>query len=117
MIKGTCHCGAVSYTYDKVPQRATACNCSICRRLGALWIYATLPRIAVTGATISYSHGDKDIAFHSCATCGCTTHWENLHPEEADAYMAVNLNLAEPEAAQGVRVRRFDGADTWEFLD
>ena len=117
MVRGTCHCGAVTYAYDKAPRRATSCNCSICRRLGALWIYATLPRITVAGPTISYSHGDKDIAFHSCKTCGCTTHWENLHPEDEDAYMAVNLNLADPEVIAKVPVRRFDGADTWEFLD
>jgi len=39
-IKGTCHCGAVSYEFHHTPKWATSCNCSICRRLAALWIYA-----------------------------------------------------------------------------
>lgn len=116
-IEGTCHCGAVRYEYPEMPSRTTSCNCSICRRLGALWIYAPVADITVTGPTRSYAYGDKSLAFHSCATCGCTTHWENLSPDEEGARMAVNLRLADPEIVAKVPVRHFDGADTWEFLD
>ena len=31
--------------------------------------------------------------------------------------MAVNCRLAEPEDIAGIPVRRFDGADTWQYLD
>jgi hypothetical protein len=31
--------------------------------------------------------------------------------------MAVNMNMADPAAIEGIRVRHFDGADTWAFLD
>lgn len=117
MIEGTCHCGAVSYVFGHVPSRTNSCNCSICRRLGALWIYAPVAEITVTGPTARYIHGDKKLAFHWCKTCGCTTHWENLTPEETDAYMAVNLRLAAPEVIASVTVRHFDGADTWAYLD
>lgn len=116
-ITGTCHCGAVSYEFRHTPKRTTSCNCSICRRLGALWIYAPVSEITVTGPTNSYVHGDKSLAFHTCQTCGCTTHWENLSPSEDDAYMAVNLRLADPDVIAAVSVRHFDGADTWTFLD
>ena len=34
-----------------------------------------------------------------------------------EAYMAVNLRLADPDVVAKVPVRHFDGADTWEFLD
>lgn len=117
MITGSCHCGAVQYTYGREAKRATSCNCSVCRRLGALWIYAPIAEITVTGTTASYAYGEKSLAFHHCPTCGCTTHWENLHPDQPDAYMAVNLRLADPEVMAKVPVRHFDGADTWEFLD
>ena len=116
-ITGSCHCGACSYVFDHTPRWATSCNCSVCRRLGALWIYAFIPRITVTGQTISYTRGEKSLAFHSCKHCGCTTHWENLTPEGPEARMAVNLRLADPEVIGSVRVRHFDGADTWSFLD
>lgn len=117
VITGSCHCGAVRYEYRHTPRWTTSCNCSICRRLGVLWIYAFIPRITVTGPTRSYAHGEKSIAFHSCAHCGCTTHWENLRPEGDQARMAVNLRLADPDVVASVPVRHFDGADTWEFLD
>ncbi len=116
-ITGACDCGAVSYVFDHTPRWTTSCNCSICRKLGALWIYAYIPKITVTGPTDSYARGEKSLAIHWCRTCGCTTHWENLKPEGDDARMAVNLRLADPEVIAGVRVRHFDGADTWAFLD
>lgn len=117
MILGTCHCGGVNYEFDHTPRWTTSCNCSICRRLGTLWIYAKISRVKISGPTISYVWGDKGLAFHSCKTCGCTTHWENLNPDGPDARMAVNLRLADPGVITQVPVRHFDGADTWVFLD
>lgn len=116
-ITGVCHCGAVTYEFRATPAWATSCNCSFCRRLAALWIYAPLSKISVTGQTRGYAYGEKSLAFHSCVVCGCTSHWENLHPEKADARMAVNLRLAAPAVISSVPVRCFDGADTWQFLD
>lgn len=116
-IEGSCHCGAVRYVYRGTPSHATSCNCSICRRLAALWIYAPIDRITVTGRTRAYAYGEKSLAFHSCAVCGCTTHWESLSPDLPGARMAVNLRLADPEVVAQVRVRHFDGADTWTHLD
>ena len=37
MIEASCHCGAVRLEIAQRPERLTSCNCSICRRLGALW--------------------------------------------------------------------------------
>lgn len=119
MIRGSCHCGAVKFVYPDRPEWLKQCNCSYCRRAGALWAYAETGRITlefVEGATIRYISGDKTLAFHSCRTCGCTTHWENLDPSP-EARMGVNLAMAEPAAIADLRVRRFDGADSWTYLD
>jgi len=36
-FRGSCHCGKLAYTVDEaLPAKAMACNCSICRRKGAL---------------------------------------------------------------------------------
>ena len=117
MITGQCDCGAVSYRFDRTPSKATSCNCSICRRLGTLWIYAPISQVEVTGPTVAYARGEKSLAIHHCPVCGCTTHWENLRPDEPKAHMAVNLNLADPEMIARIPVRHFDGADSWTFLD
>jgi hypothetical protein len=71
---------------------------------------------AEPGATNRYIWGDKLIAFHHCTVCGCTTHWEPLGPGPHDR-MGVNARLMDPTVIEGVRVRRFDGAETWKFLD
>ena len=39
MIEGSCHCGSVTWRFDGMPESATACNCTICRRCGVLWAY------------------------------------------------------------------------------
>ena len=112
MITGKCHCGAVKFEFRDTPEWATRCNCSICRRLGTLWIYSDASNITLTGAdqttTLSYSHGDKELSFRTCKTCGTSILWESA---------AINLNMAELDVINSIPVRNFDGADTWKFLD
>lgn len=119
VIEGSCHCGAVSFTYPRQPDWLTACNCSVCRRYSTLWAYAKVSEIALRaakGATIAYVHGDKTLAMYSCKTCGCTTHWIALGGD-ASSKMAVNFRMCDPDEVAKIRVRKFDGADTWEFMD
>lgn len=51
-----------------------------------------------------------------CKICGILTHWEPLDPEPGDRH-GVNLRNFEPTLLESVVVRRFDGADTWTFLE
>lgn len=39
MIEGSCVCGAVHWTFAGETDGATACNCTACRKYGALWAY------------------------------------------------------------------------------
>jgi hypothetical protein len=118
MIESTCHCGAVKLEIPAAPETVTDCNCSICRRYGVLWAYypATGVRIiAGQGATDAYLWGERSIAFHRCRVCGCLTHWAAL--DKSIDRMGVNARLMDPEVLQAARVRRLDGANTWEYLD
>lgn len=115
MIEATCHCGAVKLEVPTAPTQLTSCNCSICRRLGTLWCYFEPAQVRVTGTTATYRWGDKTLDLHRCATCGCTTHWTPLDPNLNR--MGVNARLMDPHVIADVRVRRIDGADTWEYLD
>lgn len=114
MIEATCHCGAVRLAIDHAPADLTECNCSLCRRIAGLWAYYSPAQVHVAGATIAYVQGDRTLATHHCPTCGCTTHWRSLDPTHER--MGVNVRLMPPQALTGVRVRRLDGADTWEVL-
>jgi hypothetical protein len=83
-----------------------------------LWAHVDPDRAAVSceqDATAAYVWGDKTLALHHCRTCGCVTHWTPLDPTLRR--MAVNCRMAAPEDIASIRVRHFDGADTWAFLD
>jgi hypothetical protein len=118
VISGSCHCGKVSFSVAHEPKWLTECNCTICRRIGALWAHFERKDVLIEGAdeTISYIQGDKTLAVHTCSTCGCTTHWDNLTPGD-DARMAVNFRMCDPDRVAEIRIRHLDGADTWEYLD
>ena len=51
-----------------------------------------------------------------CRNCGCVTHWEPLDPQ-AHGKLGVNIRNFEPDALGPFRIRRFDGAESWTFLD
>jgi hypothetical protein len=117
MIEASCHCGAVKLEVEVevAPTELTSCNCSICRRLGTLWCYYAPAQVRVVGTTATYRWGDKTLDLHRCTSCGCVTHWSAIGP--ASERMGVNARLMEPAIVEAARIRRFDGADTWEFLD
>lgn len=119
LLQGSCHCGAVKLALPNVPTRATDCNCSICRRLGAIWgifEWNTVEVRAAEEALVEYIWGEKTLRTMRCVHCGCATHWEPLSPDQI-AWHGVNLRMFPPELLQMVRVRRFDGAESWTFMD
>ncbi len=117
-VTGTCHCGAVRIHVRQAPRTVTSCNCSICRRYGALWAYyqASSVRIdAPRGGLSSYSWRHKIRAYFRCKTCGCVTHY-TPRKKRANAVVAVNASNFELDVLKHVRIRKLDGADTWKFL-
>lgn len=115
MVETSCHCGRVKLEVPHAPTELTSCNCSICRRLGALWSYYAPAEVRVSGSTVAYRWGDQTLDLHHCPTCGCTTHWSPIDPTLER--MGVNARLMAPEIVEAARIRRLDGADTWKFLD
>jgi hypothetical protein len=109
MLTATCHCGAVQVEVPRKPRTLTNCNCSICRRYGALWAYYKASEVRVTsapGVTREYIWGDKSLRFVRCGTCGCVTHWESITPE--GGRMGVNARNFEPRTLGSARVRLLD---------
>ena len=116
MIEATCHCGNVRITVpEPAPDTLTSCNCSVCRRHGGLFAHYNPVDVTVNGETVPYVQGDKMLELRHCGTCGCITHWSPVDP--GGTRMGVNARLMAPEIVAAARIRRFDGADTWEFLD
>lgn len=117
MIQASCHCGAVVLHITESPREVTACNCSICRRYGALWAYYLVAQVEVriAGAGDSYICGPGVRRFHRCRACGCVTHWTATDPRRKR--MGVNARLMAPEVLNEARVRRLDRAVTNAYLD
>jgi hypothetical protein len=119
LLHGSCHCGAVQLALPQPPQEVIDCNCSICRRIAALWALYPAGAVRIDGhpqQTCDYIWGQKTIRTVRCRHCGCVTHWEPLQPG-ADAKSGINLRNFEAAAIAQARVRRFDGAVSWDFVD
>lgn len=117
MLQGSCHCGTVRWQVQEMPGSATACNCTTCRRYGALWAYGYEGEdVHVSGSTKLYVRGTS-LGFHFCLECGCVAYWRSLESsEEGRRRIAVNLRLAEPESIAHLPIDHFDGLYKWEDL-
>jgi hypothetical protein len=121
MLTGTCHCGTLQWTFDGVPESATACNCTMCRRHGALWIYDYEgERIKISGPSRVYTRHDKTkpvLEIHFCGGCGCIVCWRGLMLDaDGRRRMAVNVRLTEPGPVAHLPIDHFDGLDTFDDL-
>jgi len=119
MIEASCHCGSVRIELPRKPRTVTECNCSICRRYGALWAYFRARHVrirAARGATSSYVWGERLIRFVRCRQCGCLTHWQETR-NPAAGRVGINARNLAPHILKSVRVRHLDGAATWKYLD
>jgi hypothetical protein len=118
VIAASCHCGAVRVEIPYQPETVTNCNCSICRRLGALWAFYPIDEVRIEfphNATETYVWGQGTRRFVRCRTCGCTTHVYPVSPKPASK-VEVNARLFEPAVLGDFRIRLFDGAHTWRYI-
>lgn len=117
MIQGSCICGAVHWRFEAVPDGATACNCTACRRYGALWAYDYEGEgITVSGPAQAFVRGSS-LSFNFCASCGCVAFWRALEPgPDGRRRIAVNLRLAEPDAVARIPIDHFEGLVNFEDL-
>ncbi len=117
MLHGSCHCGTVTWEFRAEPESATACNCTICRRYGVLWIYDHEGEgVDMAGPTREYRRGPH-IGFHFCGTCGCVVAWRALAADAGGRRrMAVNLRLTEPGPVAHLPIDHFDGLERFADL-
>jgi len=119
MIHATCHCGAVRLAIPRAPQAVTNCNCSVCRRYGALWAYFDASEVVVeadAAALQEYQTGPMTLAFVRCAHCGCVTHWRPVPGRRKSLRMGVNVRMFRPEDLGPFTIRLLDGAVTETFV-
>ena len=117
LIRGSCHCGNVTFDLDwkgdppEIPARA--CSCSFCTKHGGVWTSQPGAQLRVRLTDPSrvgrYAFGTRTATFHVCATCGVVP----LVTSQIDAclYAVVNVNALENVESSWLRraTTSFDG--------
>ncbi len=113
IYRGSCHCGAVSFTVE-APRTLDVerCNCSICTKGGFLHLIVPAVNFTlVTGeeALVSYTF-NTGVARHTfCRHCGIKPFYTpRSNPDGID----VNVNCLDTRP-QAIRITEFDGRN-WE---
>jgi hypothetical protein len=121
MIRAACHCGAVRFEIAEPPEWVLDCNCSVCRKYGALWTYFSEPggqaRLQMKpepGSTETYTWLGGDLAFHRCKVCGCVTHVEAVKADPP-FISCVNARMIAGLDPATVIVRRKDNSHSGFF--
>jgi hypothetical protein len=78
-LRGTCHCGAVELMVTLADGLASArrCDCSYCRRRGAIVVSAPLDQVVIVKGADNltlYQWGTGTAKHWFCKTCGIYTH-------------------------------------------
>lgn len=111
LYKGSCHCGKVAFEVEGELGMAVRCNCSICRRKGALlWAvpHGSLDLVAWGDDLAKYIFGKARIAHRFCRTCGIHPFAEDVSEDgERSAY--INVNCLEGVDLAAIQVFDFDG--------
>jgi hypothetical protein len=98
MLKGSCHCGAITLEVDAAPPgQVMECNCSHCSRKGYLLWFVPREQTrvhAAEGKLGTYHFNKHVIAHHFCTQCGCAPYAAGTAPD-GKAMTAVNVRCLE----------------------
>ena len=111
--RGSCHCGSIRFIFS-APEihDGLRCNCSICKRKGAIMTNFTIApehiTIEVENESLStYQFGSKVAKHHFCNRCGIFTFVETrLNPGQ----FRVNLGCVDGLNSFDLPVELYDGA-------
>ena len=110
MLIGSCHCGASQWTLEGDPGPATACNCTLCRRYGALWAYDYEgERIRISGPSAAYTRAGKAdpvLEIRFCPACGCVLCWRGrlCHGNRSEVAKAQMVDLVRALRSQSPKL-------------
>lgn len=119
MIRGSCLCGAVSYTVDGPMRDVHVCHCRQCRKQSGHYVAAaSAPRSAVTvtgGEGVTWYASSPGARRGFCTTCGSHLFWDH---EDLDT---LSLNAGALEAPTGLKLEAHifcaDKGDYYEITD
>jgi hypothetical protein len=111
--QGACHCGRVTFELRAKLEYVVDCNCSLCRRGGALWHGATEQNLRIlTGEDelTLYQFNTMTATHYFCRHCGIRPF---TRPRLDPSKWVVNVRCIDGIDLASIQVRQFDGAN-WE---
>ncbi len=113
IYKGSCHCGAIKFEFEgPAIESGVKCNCSICRRKGAMMSSFLLAsseiRISAAEDSLStYEFGSGIAKHHFCKKCGIYTFHQTLRKV---GHYRVNIGCLDGVDSINLPYEVFDGA-------
>ena len=117
-LKAPAHCGSARWQLDEMPESATACNCTACRRYGVLWAYG------YEGENIRVTRPDHSLCARQVLELQLlpTVWW--CHPTGAACRWTPKAEGASPSTCAwqslaplpALPIDHFDGLEKWEDL-
>lgn len=107
-VKCSCHCEAVRLEVDAEPEGLLQCNCSSCRRFGAIHWYVPSAKIRLLTeglALTSWQDRELGSSHQFCRTCGASV----LRTGYPNGVVALNAALIEEVDIFALEIERFDG--------
>jgi len=103
-LRGSCQCGAVSFTLDQTPTDPTACHCIQCRKQsGHYFAAANVPKhaVAIVGEqNITWYESSEKVRRGFCSKCGSWLFWEPVFREWT------SVALGSIDGSSGLKLQR-----------
>ena len=109
--RGGCQCGAVTFEVDVDLDHCITCNCSRCRRLGAVLAFTTRDSFTLKSGEDSlteYLFNKKQIRHLFCRTCGIQSFSYGAMPDGTQM-AAINVNCLEGVDPRALNTQQVDG--------
>ena len=109
----SCHCGAVVFEVDldKAIHELRRCNCSLCRKKGALMFSVKLDQLTVKQGEEKlslYQWNSKVAKHYFCSVCGIYTHHQRKKAPDEYAFNVACLD--DQSILEGLDIITLDGA-------
>jgi len=111
MHRGSCHCGAISFSVEGDFEQVMECNCSHCSRKGYLLWQVERDKVAVNAgdAAISTYRFNRHVIEHCfCGNCGCAPFGFGTAPDGRQL-AAINIRCLEGVNLSSVKRVPVDG--------
>jgi len=107
--KGQCHCGAVAFEVELENglEDLRRCNCSLCRRKGAVIASVPLEKLTLTkGAEVltHYQWNSKTAKHYFCKICGIYTHHQRRSNPNLFGFYVACIEGIDPYTLGDIRI-------------